>query len=112
MDEITAFSPGEAISESIAVHAATRDGGEDGRGFTVGRQHTARYAGTGVPPSRRPAWALSRLYAGRRSGRPPILDRRHRLPRFQRPSGDRNAAPAGARCEWRRELATVGHGRP
>src|SRR6516162_9672156 len=72
------------IPENCAIKAAcnalTPDGGGNGGRSTVGRQHSARYAGTGVPPSRRSTWALSRLYARWRSRRPPILDRRDRLP--------------------------------
>ena len=55
---ITVFGQGEAIPRSSRFNAAPQDGGDDGRRFTVDRQHPARYAGTGVPPSRRSTWTL------------------------------------------------------
>ena len=91
-------------SRKFGRGVAAQDGCNDGGRFTVGRQHSARYAGTGVPPSRRSTWALSRLHARRRSRRPPILDRRNCLRVFnghpeietlRRPAPDANASRVG-----------------
>ena len=71
-----------ASRETFGARRSNTDGGDDGGRFTVDRQHSARYAGTGVPPSWRSTWALSCLHARWRSRRPPILDRRNRLPLF------------------------------